>query len=220
MRQRNKNLSQQKYGSIDVFVKDKLTNAVNLRTVFNKVNSSLPDHFLNLVDVVYVGNFPFLEENSVNASYSDGAIYVSNEQDSEEDMIDDIVHEFSHAVEEASNFEIYSDAKIENEFLFKRNKLELLLSYDGHPTDELNFLNTKYDKNLDFYFFHEVGYEKLVNLTMGLFLTPYSITSLREYFGVGFEEYYLGSQEELKKICPRVYEKISVLADLGQEKRP
>ena len=36
----------------------------------------------------------------MNAMYSDGALYISNVQDNNEDMKDDIVHEISHAVEE------------------------------------------------------------------------------------------------------------------------
>ena len=213
MRQRKKNFSQQKYGNIDVFVKDPLTNPINQEAVFSRLSSVLPDHFLDLVDIVYVGKFPFLDDNSVNATYAEGAIYTSNDQDDEQDMLDDIVHEFAHALEEKANYDIYSDSKIENEFLSKRGKLEILLNYENHDTTELNFLNTEFDRNLDFYFFHEVGYDKLANLSMGVFLSPYSITSLREYFSIGFEEYYLGSRSELKKISPSVYEKISLLSD-------
>ena len=60
----------------------------------------------------------------MNAKYSDGAIYVTNEQDDEEDLIDDIIHEFAHAVEDRYNDYLYGDGSIEERFLFKRNKLK------------------------------------------------------------------------------------------------
>ena len=59
----------------------------------------MPEHFLSLIDVVYIGKFDFFEEREVNAMFVDDALYISNEQDNGEDMLDDIVHEFAHAVE-------------------------------------------------------------------------------------------------------------------------
>ncbi len=36
---------------------------------------------------------------SFNSVYEDGAIYITNDQDDELDMVDDIVHEAAHAIE-------------------------------------------------------------------------------------------------------------------------
>ena len=44
-----------------------------------------------------------------------------------------------------------------------------------------------------------------------MFLTPYSITSLREYWATGFEEYVLGNRLDLKNVCPYINKKLSML---------
>ena len=54
--------------------------------MFDRVNSILPDHFSRLVDIIYIGNFDFLNQRQVNAMYMDGAIYLSNVQDDLQDL--------------------------------------------------------------------------------------------------------------------------------------
>ena len=44
-----------------------------------------------LIDSIIVGELEVFKEKHFNAMYKDGAIYVSNIQDDNEDMIDDIV---------------------------------------------------------------------------------------------------------------------------------
>ena len=49
---------------------------------------------------------------------------------------------------------------------------------------------------------------------MGLFSTPYAVTSLREYFATGFEEFYIGDRNYIKKISPNLYNKLTYLDGL------
>ena len=44
-----------------------------------------------------------------------------------------------------------------------------------------------------------------------------SITSLREYFAAGFEEFYLGDRAYLKKNCPYIYNKLQLLESSGED---
>ena len=59
--------------------------------------------------------------------YKDGAIYLSPEQDNEEDLLDDILHELAHAVEKKNEDLIYRDGRLEREFFAKRSTLYHLL---------------------------------------------------------------------------------------------
>ena len=68
-----------------------------------------------------------------------------------------------------------------------------------------------YDLELDSYLYKKVGYETLWNMVAGLFPSPYSTTSLREYFARAFEEYFLGNVDYLRRVCPYVYKKLSLL---------
>jgi hypothetical protein len=37
---------------------------------------------------------------------------------------------------------------------------------------------------------------------MGLFITPYAATSLREYFATGYVEYLMGDRSYMQKVSP------------------
>lgn len=216
VKNKNQNLFEQRHGPLNVLVKDPIEN-VNIELVFNHINRLLPEHFLSLIDVVYIGKFDFFEEREVNAMFVDDALYISNEQDNGEDMLDDIVHEFAHAVEKRYGEFIYRDGNIESEFLLKRKRLEKMLHHQGYDVAKHNFLNPEYTKEMDFFLLDDVGYDILNTLTVNMFMNPYSITSLSEYFATGFEQYYLENRSFLKTLCPYVYKKLIVLHDDTQE---
>jgi hypothetical protein len=128
-------------------------------------------------------------------------------------MIDDIIHELAHAVEEKYGSYLYSDGDIESEFRGKRQTLYHYLEQEGYQPSEEQLNNIEYDKKLDYYLFNIVGYPTLTSLTVGLFYSPYSITSINEYFANGFENFFLRDSDYLRKISPILYNKISNLLD-------
>ena len=211
---RAKNTKYHNLFSIEVFVSDPLPENIDLNSVFSFINDRIPPFIINLVDVVYIGFFQDLEDRNINAKYSDGAIYVTNEQDNDEDMADDIIHELAHALEEAYGQDIYQDGTIEQEFLGKRKKLERLLRYMQFDTHLYDFEKTEYDKRLDFFLHKDIGYDIVDPLVNGLFVDAYAATSLREYFATGFEDYYLNNGEFIKNMNPVLYRAINNLNDL------
>ena len=58
-----------------------------------------------------------------------------------------------------------------------------------------------------------VGYPLLENLIVGLFYSPYAVTSINEYFANGFENYFLRDKAYLKNISPTLYNKINDIMD-------
>jgi len=193
---------------IVVYIKDPLPEDFDLDYVLSEVQKAVPEHLTYGVDSIFVGQFDDIEDRELDALYQDGAIYTTNKQQSEDDMIDDIVHELSHANEETYAALIYADGKIENEFLGKRKKLLDILKAEGYNVSIDTFMNTEYSKDFDMFLYKEVGYEKLTMFTMGLFVSPYGATSLREYFANGFEHYFLHDLNYVKIISPAVYEKV------------
>ena len=210
---RNKTLPEYQFGNFHVLVQSPLSEDIDISKVFEDVNGLLPEHFLNLVDIVYIGEFDFLKEREINAMYSDGALYISNVQDDNSDLKDDIVHEIAHAVEEKYGQFLYSDEDITNEFLLKRKKLKEILSFQDYDMSGLNFFETEYDEEFDNFLYNDIGYDALQMLAVELFINPYAITSLREYFSTGFEEYYLENRLYLKDLSPYVYKKLFLLND-------
>ena len=219
VKNRNDSLMTQKYGDLTIIFKERFVNDIDYKKVLLRTNNLLPEHFLDLVDVIYVGDFDFLRKRSVNAAYMDSAIYISNiEQDNEADLIDDIIHEFAHAVEEKYGYQIYLDGKIEDNFLGKRERLRSLLKFDNYDLGLQDFTNPKFDPTFDDFIRKEIGYKKLASYINNLFLDGYSVVSTREYFARGFEEFYLGNTIYLKLVCPYIYIKLFSLHQ-GEEDR-
>ncbi len=197
---------------IHVYVKKPLSNKIDLEKVISQIESNIPHHLLSEVEMVVVGWFEEFEKRDINAFYSDGCLYVSNEQDSEEDILDDLIHEISHSIEEIHGFFIYGDKKIEDEFIKKRMQLKEVLWSHGYKAPLSFFLNTEYDLEFDNFLLNKVGYDKLALLMQGIFISPYAATSLREYFATGFTEYYINPDHHfLKSISPKLYGKVKTL---------
>ena len=204
---------------IHVYTKDKMMNdLVDLEVVVSQLEAKLPDHLRDGVEMIIVGQFDEFAERDINAFYKDGALYVSNFQTDNDDLLDDLIHETAHSVEEQYGMEIYADQKIKNEFLRKREHLYNILSKMNMATDKQKFMDTEYEQEFDEYLFNDVGYDKLSEILKGVVVTPYAVTSLREYFATAFTEFYLhpDSHNYLKKVSPEVYKKLVELHRLNQ----
>ena len=207
------------FGSIPVYIKDDLMfydEESDIQQVIDLVDKYVPHNLSRYVDVIYVGDFTSFTERSTNAAYKDGAIYVINVQDNAADMADDIVHELAHSLEIPYRDLIYGDGNLEQEFLGKRQRLfDLLKAYDHETMSPHFFLNPDYDEQFDEYLYSTVGYKDLSAIASGLFYSPYSITSLHEYFAKGFEAFFLHKDiKTLAKLCPVLYNKVEQLAEM------
>ena len=197
---------------IHVFFKEPVEN-IDVEKVVSKVESVIPDHLLSEVEMIIIGWFDEFEERGINAFYDGGTLYISNIQDDFADMYDDLVHEISHSIEEPHGYFLYSDKKIENEFLRKRKYLHDILWKMGYKIPLSIFMNPEYDKEFDMFLYEKIGYDKLTTVTAGVFISPYAATSLREYFATGFTEFYIHPDAHgfLKKISPALYKKLILL---------
>ena len=204
-------------GEIPVWSEDPLPEHINLRAVLDKIEEMMPAAYFRYVDAVKIGTFPEMIDRELNAMYLDGVLYISNFQASEEDMYDDIIHEMAHAVEDHNRELIYGDQRLMVEFLGKRKRLYSILKSQGYDVTMEEFLKVNYDEDFDMFLYQDIGYEKLNNLVMGLFPGAYSVTSLGEYFAVGFERFYMKEGKRLSKMCPVLMKKIDLLDELANE---
>lgn len=199
---------------IQVFTRDPLINDdVDMDSVVARFESLLPDHIRDEVEMIIVGYFDEFGERDINAFYKDGALYVSNFQSNGDDLLDDLVHETAHSLEDAQGHFIYGDRKLEKEFLRKREHLYNLLWEMGFKAPRDMFMDTEYDQEFDEFLHQDVGYDKLSGVLKGVFVTPYAATSLREYFATAFTEFYLypDSHGYLRKVSPELYKKLTQL---------
>ena len=100
--------------------------------------------------------------------------------------------------------------------LLGKKRLFDILKSEQYNIDPIFKMRPEFDKRIDDFLYKEVGYTLLTNLVNGLFPSAYSCVSLREYFAIGFEEFFIGDRTYLKDICPILYSKIESLASLGE----
>ena len=139
---------------ISVLVKDKVSEGVVLEFVLNYVGARVPFYLTKNVEMIYVGMFPEMVERDIDAFYENDAIYITNEQDDEMDMIEDIVHEISHAVEQYNQEYIYGSGAFQREFVAKRKRLSDLLSQKYEVPADFNS-NFEYDRAIDEFLYRD-----------------------------------------------------------------
>ncbi len=204
------------FDNVQLYVKDLPPPNVNVQDIVQELEEKIPSQFVSGLDVIYIGDFEQLNQREVEAVYEDGAIYVSNNQPSEDEFVESIGHEIAHVFEELASLEIYGDGAIEEEFMGKRRRLWSILRAEGLTTEQNleYFTSLDYSVEFDEFLYKTVGYPILAALTMGLFLTPYGATSLREYFANAFEAFFLNNEKQyVKQISPAIYNKLEGLSN-------
>jgi len=191
--------------NVPVFVINDVAPEVDIPSFCQAVEQTIPRRLLTSLDVVYIGEFRELAGR--NATYSNGAIYITSHEPTNYDMLEDFVHEVAHALDKVHGMKIYTEDFIQ-EFKAKRKSLYYILSGQGYKINPLLFNFTEYNVKFDKFLADEVGYANMVPLTMGLFVSPYGATSIQEYFANGFEKYYLDDPRTVRKISPVLYRKI------------
>jgi len=216
-REKNKNLFT--WNGIQVIIKDPILNPnISLQSVLTSIEKKISKHLLRNVDIIYVGNFDFLNDKNVQAVYENSCIFVTNNQEDQQDMADDIIHEIAHSLEEIYSSHIYQDQELEKEFLNKRKQLYLILKSEDYEVSLQDFLNPSYEERFDSFLYKTIGYPALNILSANIFYSPYAATSIREYFANGFEAYfYYESYSFIKNNCPVLYQKLKFFEEEQDE---
>ena len=190
-----------------IFIKDPLPDHIDASFVFEYIATRIPFYFLDNVEIIYIGIFPEMKERNINAFFENDAIFVTNDQDDEMDLIDDLVHEISHAVEKKVGDLIYGDGMFQREFIAKRKRLSSLLSQNYTVPSDFN-INFDYDRAIDDFLHRDVGYDVLNQVSVGIFPSAYAATSISEYWALGFEEMFLGDPQKTRSMCPVLYNRL------------
>ena len=202
------------FKSIPIIIVHPLNPNLNIKNIISYIEGYIKNiNYIKGIEGIYVGNFDILKQRRIQSLYNDGVIYVSNFQDDntiiDEKVSKDIVHEIGHSIEKLYELDIYGDKEIEKEFIGKRKRLYDLIYDKNISMSREKFLTIlDYDLAIDTFLYQEVGYNKLRQVINGLFLSPYCITSISEYFGNAFEEYLTGDKKYVERICPMVYSRL------------
>jgi hypothetical protein len=178
--------------------------------VLDTVEKTIPKHLTRDIETVYIGSYKPLEDRKVDSMYVGGSILISDKLDTNKVVFNTFVHEIAHSVEELATEHIYGDGELGMEFLSKRKTLYSMLK-DDYKLDKKAFFDVNYNEKLDLFFAEEIGYDNLRPLVAHLFLSPYAVTSLREYFANAFEHMFVNIESEVKQISPVAYRKIKAI---------
>lgn len=216
LRNANSNMEKNPVGdffiqNLRVYIKEPLPENIQVKKCFSFIFDKMPKIFYSGIEKIMIGQFPFLIKREVDALYKDRTIYITNNQETNDSLIADIIHELAHYFEEQHKQQLYGDEIIRNEFLSKRNALYNILSGENlldKTIQKEDFYNTNYNENFDMYLYKSIGYDKLHILTNNLFISPYAATCLREYFANAFEAFFVQDMFVVKKYAPNIYNKL------------
>jgi len=204
------------FGGIEIEEKEPTPENVNIQAIFKALENNFPSHYFTGLNKVVIGHTKEFDDRDVNAVYRDGTFYITNRQENSKDLMDDLIHEFAHHMETLFPVEIYGDKELIREFEIKRSQLKFEIQSEGYWVEKYDFTNLKYNQEFDDFLYKRVGRRMLSMVTTGNFIRPYAAVSLREYFATGFEAYYLGKQDTLEKISPKLYNKITELHNYSE----
>jgi hypothetical protein len=187
---------------IPVYVKTDVDTGLNFNRILEIIRSIVPEKlFNNSLQNIMVGNFKGLNNKNVDSGYESGVIYIGEEMlnKSEEEMVESIVHELAHVMEDQTGNAIKNNHDVKAEFLDKRMKLYQDLQEHGLEPDIDEFMNEDYDSRFDSYLMHNVGYDTIKRLSSSYMIDPYAFTDIREYIAMNFEKYALGKVSEVRQ---------------------
>jgi len=198
--------------NVPVYVINKFAKHIKINNILNFVKGKINKNFLNGLDAIYIGDFDDLNKRKIQSMLKDAAIWISSNNIvniiTEPLVAENIIHEIAHLLEDRFQEVLYGSEGIEQEYESKKQRLYSLLKADGYEITPKLFFSDDYLREFDSFLYRDVGYDKLSLLSVGLFFSPYSITSVREYFANGFLLYLSEGREYLKDLSPVLYLKI------------
>jgi hypothetical protein len=209
----SRNTSNLNFNGVQVEIVEGSLDTLSIKKMLHTLQKILPFSYFRGVKKISIGQLPDFKERNINALYRDDTLFISNEQDNVQDILDDITHEMAHHLETVDPEFIYGDELLVQEFHKKRAELKYEITTEGYWVDKYDFRNLKYDEGFDNFLYKRIGKKMLASITTGMFIRPYAAVSMREYFATGFEAYYLGSRDNLHKISPELFKKIIKLEE-------
>lgn len=203
--------------NVPVYVINKFPSNIKINNILDSVKDIINKKYLDRLDAIYIGDFKDLNRRDIQSMLKDDAIWISSNNVknviTEPLVVENIIHEIAHLLEEKYQSQIYGDGKLEREYDSKKNRLFHLLKNEGYDIDLNLFFSDDMLKEFDNFLYKVVGYDKISLLTAGLFLSPYSITTIREYFASGMLDYLTNDNSYIDEISPVLYSKIKQIEE-------
>ena len=220
----NKQRKEYSLYNVPIKVIDELPDNIKINNIINNIKSKIDKDFLKNIRNIFIGDFDDLNKRNIQAMLKDNSIWVSSNNIknflTEKSITNSIMHEIAHSLEKSFEKSLYSDGKLKNEYNSKKKRLFDTLKHHDYDVFKDLFFKDNNISELDDFLYKRVGYDKLAIFVNGLFLTPYSVTTLREYFASGFQAFFSNDRDYLKDISPILYSKIyELVKEINNENR-
>jgi hypothetical protein len=217
---KEKQIKRQGIYGVPIEIKEEIN--FDLERVIDQIKKIVPENAFHGIKKIIITDMSKIGKGlPFNAYYINNTMFVDNKQDGTVDAVDDIVHEVSHHLEKKYNDLIYGDKSLESEFVAKRKFLYDILAANNMSPPNLIRTTIKYNKKLDDYLYNKLG-AKLNNFVNGIFINEYAATSLREYYGVGFEKYLMSynNHKTIKRQSPVLFYKLQeLMKELNEQEK-
>jgi hypothetical protein len=116
--------------NVPVYVINKFPSNIKINNILDSVKDIINKKYLDRLDAIYIGDFKDLNKRDIQSMLKDDAIWISSNNIknviTEPLVVENIIHEIAHLLEEKYQSQIYGDGKLEREYNSKKNRLFLL----------------------------------------------------------------------------------------------
>ena len=104
------------FNNIDVSFLKPYGQNIDLRGVLDEIESKVPESLFSEIEIIYVGEFDFLDDDGVSSKFMDNAIYLCNRAYYESDIVYDIISALGASIEKKYMYLFYGNEKLTEEF--------------------------------------------------------------------------------------------------------
>jgi hypothetical protein len=131
------------FNKIEVSFLGPFLGTISIERVVKEIETKIPFCLFSEVDVIYVGDFDFLNNNDLSSKFMDSAIYISNDAHYEKDVIYDITSGVAESIEQRYAHFFYERTQIIHELTNYFNDDEQISEYFTDAIYELLIENNK-----------------------------------------------------------------------------
>ena len=88
----SRNTSNLNFNGVEVEIVEGSLDTLSIKKMLHTLQKILPFSYFRGVKKISIGQLPDFKERNINALYRDDTLFISNEQDNVQDILDDITH--------------------------------------------------------------------------------------------------------------------------------
>ena len=121
---------------VPVYVINKFPSNIDINDILSNLKKSINKNYINGLEAIYIGDFEDLNRRNIQSMFKDGAFWISSNNIknfiTEPIVVENIIHEIAHLLEENFPNLIYGDGRLEKEYNSKKERLYQILKNENY----------------------------------------------------------------------------------------